>query len=192
MSKNVLAPHNEVFTIKNILSRAECAECIALSENLGYTEVPITPNRAFERRPNIRNSGCVKLDDPKSASDLWKRVSNYIPSKIGEWRAIGLNEHFRFYRYNPGQRFTIHYDDSYHRPNGEASLLTFMIYLNEDFEGGETCFYPPYDHARESSISVVPAIGMALCFVHALPHEGAPVIRGRKYVLRSDVMYRAD
>jgi hypothetical protein len=30
---------------------------------------------------------------------------------------------------------------------------------------------------------------MALCFVHELAHEGATVIRGRKYVLRSDVMY---
>lgn len=192
MSKNVLVPRNEVFTIKNILSPAECAECIALSENLGYTEVPITLDRDCEIRPHIRNSGCVNLDDPKSASDLWQRVSDYVPSKIGEWRAIGLNEHFRFYRYNPGQRFAIHYDDSYQRPNGEASLLTFMIYLNEDFEGGETCFYPPYDHAHKSRISVVPITGMALFFVHALPHEGAPVIRGRKYVLRSDVMYRGD
>jgi predicted 2-oxoglutarate/Fe(II)-dependent dioxygenase YbiX len=192
MSKNVLIPHNEVFTIKNILSPAECAEYIALSEKLGYTEVAITTHLGCEMRPNLRNSGYTMLHNPKCASELWQRVSEYIPSKIGEWRAIGLNERFRFYRYDPGQRFAIHHDSSYRRSNGEESLLTFMIYLNEDFEGGETCFYPPYDHAKESSISVVPITGMTLCFVHALPHEGTPVIQGRKYVLRSDVMYSAD
>jgi hypothetical protein len=30
---------------------------------------------------------------------------------------------------------------------------------------------------------------MALGFVHLQLHEGAPVVRGRKYVLRTDVMY---
>jgi hypothetical protein len=30
---------------------------------------------------------------------------------------------------------------------------------------------------------------MALVFIHELLHEGAPVIKGRKYVLRSDVMF---
>lgn len=30
---------------------------------------------------------------------------------------------------------------------------------------------------------------MALVFVHRHLHEGAPVIAGRKYVLRTDVMY---
>jgi hypothetical protein len=31
---------------------------------------------------------------------------------------------------------------------------------------------------------------MALVFVHRILHRGAPVTTGRKYVLRSDVMYR--
>ena len=30
---------------------------------------------------------------------------------------------------------------------------------------------------------------MALCFVHYLLHEGAEVQSGRKYVMRTDVMY---
>jgi len=30
---------------------------------------------------------------------------------------------------------------------------------------------------------------MALVFIHRQLHEGAPVIQGRKYVLRTDVMY---
>lgn len=180
---------NQIFTIENILSPAECAEYIELTENIGYAPAPITTLRGFEMRPDIRNNERVILDDVERAANLWQRVSAYIPEKIGRWRAIGLNERFRFYRYEPGQKFALHHDGSYRRENGEESLLTFMIYLNEGFEGGETRFYLNRYYGHNSEISVVPVTGMALCFIHNLAHEGASVIRGRKYVLRSDVMY---
>ncbi|WP_199326312.1 2OG-Fe(II) oxygenase [Nostoc parmelioides] len=142
-------------------------------------------------RPDIRNNERVILDDNQRAFDLWQRVSDHIPKTIGRWQAIGLNERFRFYRYDPGQRFAIHHDGSYRRPNGEESLLTFMIYLNEGFEGGETRFHlSPRYYEKCPNITVVPVTGMALCFVHDVVHEGVAVVQGRKYVLRSDVMYR--
>lgn len=180
---------NQIFTIENILSPAECAEYIELTENIGYAAAPITTPRGFQMRPDIRNNERVILDDLERAANLWQRVSAYIPEQIGRWRAIGLNDRFRFYRYDPGQKFALHHDGSYRRSNGEESLLTFMIYLNEGFEGGETRFYPHRYLADNSEIYVVPVTGMALCFIHDIAHEGASVIRGRKYVLRSDVMY---
>jgi hypothetical protein len=39
-------------------------------------------------------------------------------------------------------------------------------------------------------LRVRPEPGKALVFYHYLSHEGAPVTAGRKYVLRTDVMYR--
>ena len=187
--KNLLG--NRIFTLDNILSPGECAEYINLTENIGYTDAPITTIRGFEIRPDIRNNQRVILDDQERAFDLWQRVSNYIPTTIGRWQAIGLNERFRFYRYDPGQRFAIHHDGSYRRPNGEESLLTFMIYLNEGFEGGDTRFHLPHRYYEDlPNIAVIPVTGMVLCFVHELVHEGAPIIQGRKYVLRSDIMYR--
>lgn len=199
MTKNVLVASNEVFTIANVLSPAECAEYVALTENIGYTSAPITTHQGFEMRPDIRNNERVILDDSERADSLWQRVSDSIPNTIEKWRipntiekwqAIGLNERLRFYRYDPGQRFAIHHDGSHRRDNGQKSLLTFMIYLNEGFEGGETRFWLSRNyHIAECDVSVVPVTGMALCFVHELLHEGAPVIQGRKYVLRSDVMY---
>jgi predicted 2-oxoglutarate/Fe(II)-dependent dioxygenase YbiX len=187
--KNLLG--NEIFTLDNILSPKECAEYITLTENIGYTDAPITTIRGFEIRPDIRNNQRVILDDQERAFALWQRVSNYIPSSIGRWQAVGLNERFRFYRYDPGQMFAIHHDGSYRRPNGEESLLTFMIYLNEGFEGGDTRFHLSRRYYEDlPNIAVIPVTGMVLCFVHELVHEGAPIIQGRKYVLRSDIMYR--
>ncbi|BDA72198.1 hypothetical protein CAL7716_063640 [Calothrix sp. PCC 7716] len=43
------------------------------------------------------------------------------------------------------------------------------------------------------TVAVVPATGMALLLFHELLHEGASVIQGEKYVLRTDIiMYEAD
>jgi hypothetical protein len=63
-----------------------------------------------------------------------------------------------------------------------------MVYLNSDFSGGETKFY---GEDRQRRVAVRPERGMALVFVHLQLHEGAPVVSGRKYVLRTDVMYTA-
>ncbi len=55
--------------------------------------------------------------------------------------------------------------------------------LNEEFTGGSTDF--------DLVGSVVPETGMALLFEHRVLHQGAPLLEGVKYVMRTDVMYRA-
>jgi hypothetical protein len=61
-----------------------------------------------------------------------------------------------------------------------------MVYLNEEFTGDETKFY---QDDRTLRVTVSPKRGMALVFAHFQLHEGAPVVDGRKYVLRTDVVY---
>jgi len=68
-------------------------------------------------------------------------------------------------------------------PTGPSCVQTassFIVYLNDDFTGGETA-------VMQSVIR--PKSGMAFFFLHELPHEGRPVISGTKYVMRTDVMY---
>lgn len=195
MLKNVFVP-DRIFTVSNVLSPEECAEYITLTENIGYTPAGLTVGQdEYMMAPNVRNNDRVILDDEQRAADLWRRIAEYVPTRIDNWTAIGLNERLRFYRYDPGQRFAPHGDGAYMRRNGDHSRLTFMIYLNDGFEGGDTRFYIHnyysvlLDPNVIPDVSVVPETGMALCFRHELRHEGARVIRGRKYVLRSDVMY---
>ena len=75
----------------------------------------------------------------------------------------------------------------------EESELTFMIYLNDGMAGGETRFFAGIEQAfrqpPEPFLAVRPERGMALIFLHSIWHEGAVVQTGRKYVLRTDVMY---
>lgn len=185
-------PDGGVFTVANFMTAEECQAYIHFSESLKFTPAPITTARGPVMAPDVRSNTRVMVDDHRLAGTIWERARAFVPEALSDWNdelrePIGLNERFRFFRYDPEQRFARHYDAPYSRQNGEASLLTFMVYLNEGFEGGETRFYTDHDELR---FAVTPRRGMAVFFIHNLYHEGARVLSGRKYVLRSDVMYR--
>jgi predicted 2-oxoglutarate/Fe(II)-dependent dioxygenase YbiX len=172
-----------IFTLENFLSPKECGDLIAFTEKKGYEAAPITTAFGFAMRPDVRNNSRCMLDDVARAKALWDRFAPHAPS-MPKRKAIGLNERFRFYRYDPGERFAWHIDGAFLRENGDKSYFTFMIFLNEGFEGGETKF------VEHDPIAISPKTGMALVFEHRLRHEGSAVTKGRKYVMRSDVMYR--
>jgi len=59
--------------------------------------------------------------------------------------------------------------------------VALMIYLNDNFVGGETTF---------RNLKIHPKKGSCLVFFHDLEHEGTKLISGEKYILRTDIMYR--
>ena len=62
-----------------------------------------------------------------------------------------------------------------------------------DYDDGETRFLPitggPSKLPADYGLKVVPEIGDCLVFSHEVFHEGLEVTRGRKYAVRTDVMY---
>lgn len=171
------------FTLDSVLTPAECAALIDRIETLGPSAAPITTSAGFVMRPDIRNNERVMFDDVPLAKMLFDRVAAHLPSPLCGLQPVGANERFRCYRYTPGQRFAPHYDGAFIRDDQERSLLTFMVYLNEGFEGGATAFL-------DFDVTAIPRTGSALLFQHFMLHEGVSVRSGTKYVLRSDVMYR--
>ena len=170
-----------VFSVQGLLTPAECQQLVARTEEHGFAEAPISTPMGFVRLDSVRNNTRVMFDDPGFAQTLWSKVGPFVPAQLGDHRAVGLNERFRVYRYQPGQYFKLHTDGYYRRSKDERSFLTMMIYLNDDFEGGETAF---------DSAVVTPERGSALFFLHPLRHEGRTVTKGTKYAIRTDVMYR--
>jgi hypothetical protein len=177
---------DEIFVIRGFLTAEECSSFVARSERAGYDAATITTAAGFVMATEIRDNARLIVDDKSLADGLWQRARQFLPQNIGDWRAVGFNERFRFYRYDSAQKVAPHFDGYFRRNDNERSQLTFMVYLNAEFTGGETKFY---NEERELHLTVNPECGMALGFVHLQLHEGAPVINGRKYVLRTDVMY---
>ena len=179
------------FTVEVVLSHAECIQWIELGESIGFEAAPIKTAFGFEMVPGVRNNTRVMFDDPPRAEGLWLRLFEAVAewgaivSRGATYHPVGLNERLRIYRYGPGQYFDWHQDGAFVRDTEERSFLTAMLYLNGDVEGGTTDIQSGGD-----VFSIAPASGRALLFEHPLEHRGAPVTRGTKYVLRTDVMYR--
>lgn len=181
---------DDIFTVPELLTADECRHLIRHTEALGYEPAPITTVSGPRYVPSIRDNERVMVDDFDRAGELWRKAREHVPQSLAGWTAIGLNERLRFYRYENDQQFDWHRDGHYERDNGERSFLTFMVYLNDDFTGGETAFVDNRDEPEFADLEIRPARGLALFFAHPLLHKGNPVLEGRKYVLRSDVMYR--
>jgi predicted 2-oxoglutarate/Fe(II)-dependent dioxygenase YbiX len=61
-------------------------------------------------------------------------------------------------------------------------VLTVLVYLNDGFEGGETLVHEP-------TLAIIePKAGSVLLLKQDVLHEGRPVVRGVKYLLRGDAM----
>ena len=193
MRKELLAERDDLFVIHDFLSQDECEYYITLTESAGYGDAPITTSGGPVMRKDIRNNDRVMIDDPRIAATIWDRLRPFMPERVQFWLPVGLNERWRFYRYDPGQQFAWHFDGAYERSPLERSAFTFMIYLNGGVAGGATEFNLKSRGATESDDPIVrvrPEAGKALVFPHRILHRGAPVATGRKYVMRTDVMCR--
>ena len=173
----------DVFVVRDFLSPSECARLIAEAEDIGFTDAPVTTSDGPVSMPEVRNNTRAMEDREDLAEWLWEKLRGVdLPWDEG-YEPLRLNERIRFYRYDPGQYFAPHYDGFYQTPDGsQQSHYTVMIYLNDGFHGGETVLH-------EHDLDVEPEVGMALFFLHAQLHEGAELLAGRKYVLRTDLMY---
>ncbi|KAF2799556.1 prolyl 4-hydroxylase [Melanomma pulvis-pyrius CBS 109.77] len=201
--------------LKDVLAPSECDQIIAAAETIGFT--PDAPIRTEGEESSILAHNFYWIVDTSFSAKLWSRVAQFVPATVDGKKVRGLNRRFRVYRYVPGAEYRAHIDgawppsaisptDTYiydgSPPTGkQSSLFTFLIYLNDEFDAGETTFFLP--SAREGSMnaySVKPVQGSVAMFPHgetegSLLHEGTGVRRegdGRasaKYVIRTDVEY---
>ena len=130
---------------------------------------------------NINSKSRIHFVSKELADGIWQKIEEVIPDSIPLAKPIGINENFRFYKYLPGQEFKKHQDNVFIRNDTEKSYYSLLIYLNEDFDGGDTTF---------EDFSISPIKGTAVIFPHKLLHAGNPVKKGVKYILRTDIVFR--
>lgn len=178
-----------IFAVDNVLTHAEAAALVAATDPHFVHQ----GSRGPAAGEALRSCGRCSVIDHAFARMLWKAVAPAItpglpPRERGA--AVGLNPNIRAYRYDRGDAFKPHYDDDEVVDGMGVTRYTLLLYLSA-CRGGETVFYAG-GRGRSVVASVAPAPGRALLHRHGgacLPHEGARVDGGVKYVLRSDVVF---
>ncbi|KAJ3180199.1 hypothetical protein HDU85_004202 [Gaertneriomyces sp. JEL0708] len=207
--RRINVPHVPgAFFLCDVLSRAQCREILFAAESVGFTpDAPIAG--AAAEQSSILAHNMFWLADTGLLEYIYSRCEPHLPSNIGGGNLAGLNARWRVYRYVPGAVYRPHIDGAwpgsgldpttgeyvYDYYKDRRSKLTFLVYLNEDFEGGATTFFLPSKTVGVmDAFPVRPRTGCVLCFPHgdttgSLLHEGSALAKGAKYVIRADVLY---
>lgn len=231
---------NRAFVIHNLLTSNECDIMISFIESRNRPsqsdeDITLTPSSIHTK---FRNDFRLSAASDTIANMLYHRMIPYLQllsedEKIctkdnshmylneglgmrgGVWHVDSLNNCFRLGKYDTLGHFSPHYDGDYViDPLYHRSMKTFMIYLNDDYEGGHTNFIDPCDIESRNGYSNTtvgdsddpiqiflapkdkvfasykPKRGDCIVFDHKILHEGDCVTSGCKYIMRSDIMYK--
>ena len=121
--------------------------------------------------------------------DLFNMVSNYGSSanRQGQWGLeTSAMESIQIGQYPTGGHYNWHVDGLGIVPinapenkflNGKTRKISFVLWLNDDFEGGEFEFHP--SHIKDNVIK--PKRGTIVCFPSWVMHRVKPVTKGTRY-----------
>lgn len=121
-------------------------------------------------------------------TDEYHSTCEYTPPS-GTYQPVGINPFMRVSKYSPGGEFRWHTDTVFSDGPNNVGFQTVLLYLNEDFEGGETDLQIQQQDDDLEIRSVQPRLGRVLVFDHTCVHQGCYVSKGIKYVLRTEVMF---
>lgn len=181
--ENINDDNYDIIIIDNFLSDNECDELIEYANN-----------HQLITSETLGDNGNVTSDYRKSEQIWITDEQHQIAKKISDFCEHILNlpkknmEFLQLVKYDVSGYFKEHYDaepDKTKNNNVKDRAHTFMVYLNNVEEGGETRF-PNLD------LNCKPKKGTAIYFKTLLSdgvllkkslHQGMPIIQGEKYIV---------
>ncbi|MFL6726201.1 MAG: 2OG-Fe(II) oxygenase [Sphingomicrobium sp.] len=169
----------DAWTFDDFFSAAECRYLIDAAAPLLQPSVIVDPTTGSLRPHPIRTSDGAAF--PWVSEDL---VIGALNRRIAAASAteLGCGEPLQVLRYRPGQEYRPHLDAL---PSGDNQrILTMLVYLNDDYTGGETLF-------TRTGLKFPGGAGNGLLFRNGEPggapdeqaeHAGLPVTAGEKYL----------
>lgn len=179
------------FVVDGVISKEDCEKVVQISEAIGF-------------RTRWSQVGAVTLFMPEDFSNqIFERLKPFLPDHFGG-RPIGIHRRWAVLKYQKGQYLNPHIDghtpgtvlagDGLQKDAGTRSYMTCLFWLNDEVEGGETVFTYPQGGIW---VAIPPKRGGALLFYHGQNainnpmHYGGDVKSGVKYLVRSDIIYKA-
>ncbi|KAG4973179.1 hypothetical protein JHK87_030000 [Glycine soja] len=195
----VLSWYPRALYFPNFASAEQCESIIEMARGgLKSSTLALRKGETEESTKGIRTSSGVFM----SASEDETGILDAIEEKIAKATKIPRThgEAFNILRYEVGQKYNSHYDafdEAEYGPLQSQRVASFLLYLTDVPEGGETMF--PYENGfnRDGNVEdciglrVRPRKGDALLFYSLLPngtidqtsaHGSCPVIKGEKWV----------
>lgn len=195
------------FLLTNVLSAAECEQLLHIAE----TKMKYIPDHPTSSPEPTGIDTCEWLVDSSILDPILERIMPHLNQTVHGEKVAGVNARWRLFRYGEERTYRPHIDGSWPGSGRDAntgkytsdvfngdrrSRYTFLIYLNEGFDGGGTTFYLPATNGADGfeTVSVKPSRGSVLLFPQgntaSLLHEGSRVTGGGlKYVVRTDLLY---
>ena len=176
----------DIIEIDNFLSAEECEYFIKQIE-LNNQPSKVSENYGSNINTTYRKSSTSNLNSQDQlVSNLKNKIANYLNIPVNK------GESLQGQKYQPGQYFKQH-NDFFHGSSYQTECLhsgnrthTFMIYLNDVEDGGETAFI-------NLNKKVKPKMGKAVVWTNlkngqaddTFLHEGTEVKKGVKYIITS-------
>ena len=175
-----LSREPRIETRSGFLTPGECAYLIKRATPLLEDSVVINPTTGAFMRDPIRTSRAAAfpfVDEDPVIHAINRRIAAATET------AYEQGEPLQVLGYEPGQEYKLHSDAL--PPGSNQRILTFLVYLNEDFDGGDT-YFPDLDLAFRGGTG--DAILFANVDAQGAPdmrtrHAGRPVRSGRKMLL---------
>jgi predicted 2-oxoglutarate/Fe(II)-dependent dioxygenase YbiX len=183
--------------IDGVLTPDDCARWIEAAERAEFT-------KSGDREIFSGNRLRTVLTDQDAADAVWQQIKPHVTKRRthrgkdgnhsyggvgaipdGEYEPFGVSPMFRFSKYVSGGSFGWHVDTCYAKGPHEVGMDTLLLYLNDDYVGGETVL-----KLLPETVVMTPKTGSALAFYHFQTHAGMEVQRGMKYLVRTEVLYR--
>lgn len=162
-----------------LLTPDECAYLIAASNGILAPAVVVDPKTGKMISHPIRTSDGA-IVGPTRENLVVRTINRRIAAISGT--PVENGESLSILRYRPGQEYRLHSDAL--PGNVNQRVATVLVYLNDDFEGGETDF-------PAIGVTVRPAIGDVVLFRNTtasggadqrMVHAGLPVTQGVKWL----------
>ncbi|XP_047341888.1 probable prolyl 4-hydroxylase 9 [Impatiens glandulifera] len=185
----------------NFASAEQCQSIIQIAQpKLKPSSLALRKGETAESTKGVRTSSGTFISSDEDETGTLEAVER----KIARATMVPANhgEAFNILRYEIGQRYVSHYDafnPSEYGPQKSQRLASFLLYLSDVEEGGETMFPfengsnmdGNYDYEKCIGLKVKPRKGDGLLFYSLFPngtidrrslHGSCAVVKGEKWV----------
>ena len=179
------APHSipgHIQILKQALTKEECDTIVSAAETCGFH---VASYQTDSGHSDIRKSQRCLIDSRQFVQRLADRLHSFLPQTFKEGTFKSIYDRLRILKYSIGDEFKPHKDGKTIDTGGSTSKLSLLIYLNDDYAGGQTEFM---NNDLEWA-PIVPETGMVVLYDQTLTHRVPPLTSGYKYVIRSELMY---